>query len=201
MSVGQKADREERIAPAAVVIGASAGAVDALSSILPRLPADYPLPIIVVVHLPPDRRSAIPELFQEKCGLEVHEADDKEPLFGGTVYFAPPDYHLLVETNRCLSLSSEEPVFHSRPSIDLLFESAADAFGAALIGVVLTGANSDGALGLRAIQQAGGTVLIERPELAYVKAMPLAALAACPDARIMSLEEIAAYLIEAAKYR
>ena len=111
--------------PEAVVIGASAGAVDALSVLLPALPADYPLAVAVVVHLPPDRKSVMAELFQTKCRVRVKEAEDKEPFAPGTVYFAPPDYHLLVEPDRRLSLSSEESVLYSRPSIDVLFESAA----------------------------------------------------------------------------
>ena len=110
---------------AAVVIGASAGAVEALSVILPALPAGYPVPVAVVVHLPPDRPSIMAELFAARCRVAVREAEDKEPLVPGTVYFAPPDYHLLVEAAGHLSLSSEEPVRFSRPSIDVLFESAA----------------------------------------------------------------------------
>ena len=118
----------------AVVIGASAGALEALSVILPSLPADYGLPVIIVVHVPPDKKSLLAELFQAKCGIEVREAEDKEPIRGGTAYFAPPDYHLLVETDKSLSLSDDEPVLFSRPSIDVLFESAADAYGPSLIG-------------------------------------------------------------------
>ena len=118
----------------AVVIGASAGALEALSVILPSLPADYGLPVLIVVHVPPDKKSLLAELFQAKCGIEVREAEDKEPIRGGTVYFAPPDYHLLVETDKSLSLSDDEPVFYSRPSVDVLFESAADAYGPSLIG-------------------------------------------------------------------
>jgi two-component system chemotaxis response regulator CheB len=178
----------------AVVIGASAGALEALSVILPSLPADYRLPVMVVVHVPPDRKSILAELFQAKCGILVREAEDKEPIRGGTVYFAPPDYHLLVETDKSLSLSNDEPVLYSRPSIDVLFESAADAFGPNLIAIILTGANEDGAKGLRAVAEAGGTPIVQRPKGAYATAMPEAALAECPGARILSLEEIAVYL-------
>ncbi|WP_040308614.1 chemotaxis protein CheB, partial [Asticcacaulis biprosthecium] len=139
----------------AIVIGASAGGVEALSAILPRLPADYPLPVMVVIHLPPDRRSLMAKLFDAKCAMSVREADDKEPIARGTVYFAPPDYHLLVETDRRLSLSSEEPVLFSRPAIDILFETAADAYGPGLVGIILSGANEDGAAGLKAVRAAG----------------------------------------------
>jgi two-component system chemotaxis response regulator CheB len=124
------------IQPQAVVIGASAGALEALTAILPSLPEHFPLPLMVVVHMPPDKPSVLADLFQAKCRIQVREAEDKEPLSGGTAYFAPPDYHLLVEADRCLSLSNDEPVLHSRPSIDVLFESAADAYGPALIGMM-----------------------------------------------------------------
>ncbi|NYT40731.1 chemotaxis protein CheB [Sphingomonas sp. R-74633] len=181
-------------APRAVVIGASAGAIQALSLILPELPADFPLPVLVVVHVPADRSNILAPLFEPKCRMAVREAEDKEPALPGVIYFAPPDYHLLVETDGCLSLSTDEPVLHSRPSIDVLFESAADAFGDALVGVILTGANADGAQGLRAICDAGGTALVEEPETAYADTMPLAAIAACPAARVLTLEAIAEYL-------
>ncbi len=183
----------------AVVVGASAGAVDALSALFPALPPGYPLPVLVVVHLPPDKKSVLAELLRAKCGVDVREAEDKEPIRGGTVYLAPPDYHLLVEQDRRLSLSGEEPVLYSRPSIDVLFETAAEAYGAGLVGVVLTGANSDGARGLRVVTDAGGVALVQRPDLAYASAMPQAALDACPAARAVTLEEIAAYLLEAAR--
>lgn len=178
----------------AVVIGTSAGAVQALSAILPPLPADYPLPVMIVVHVPPDRRNALTELFQARCAMAVREAEDKEPILPGVVYFAPPDYHLLVESPEFLSLSTDEPVLHSRPSIDVLFESAADAFGEALVGVILTGANQDGAEGLRAVGEAGGVAVVENPAGAAASAMPEAALTAWPEARVMTLEEIGAYL-------
>lgn len=183
-------------APRIVVIGASAGAIQALSQILPSLPADFPLPILVVVHVPADRSNFLAPLFQDKCQLAVREADDKEPALGGTVYFAPPDYHLLLEVDGSLSLASDEPVQHSRPSIDVLFESAADAFGADVIGIVLTGANADGAAGLRAIAAAGGTPLVEDPQLAFADAMPDAARKACPSARVLTLDGIAKFLLE-----
>ncbi|QEH35454.1 Chemotaxis response regulator protein-glutamate methylesterase [Aquisphaera giovannonii] len=181
----------------AVVVGASAGAVEALSTLLPMLPREFPMPILAVVHLPADRESLLPGILKSRCLVDVREAEDKEPTEPGTVYLAPPDYHLLVERDGTLSLSSEEPVLYSRPSIDVLFESAADAYGPGLIGVVLTGANSDGARGLRAIADAGGMGLVQRPDLAYAPAMPQAALDACPGALALTLEEIAAHLMEA----
>ena len=178
----------------AVVIGASAGGVDALSRILPTLPKDFPLPIFVVVHVPADKKSVLPELLQAKCQIKVCEAEDKEMIQGGTAYFAPPDYHLLVEQDGYLSLSSDDAVMYSRPSIDVLFESAADAYGENLIGIVLTGGNSDGSLGLKAVRNAGGVTVVQTPATAYATNMPQAALQACPDAEVMNLEHIAEYL-------
>lgn len=180
----------------AVAIGASAGAVGALSRILPALPAELGLPILVVVHVPQDRRSGMGDFFSGICPMEVREPDDKDSIQPGTIYFAPPDYHMLVDAGRCISLSTEEPVQFSRPSIDVLFESAADAYGAALLGVVLTGANNDGAVGLKAIMDAGGTGLVEDPAEASSPMMPQAALAMCPTARPLSLDAIVSCLLE-----
>ncbi len=182
----------------AVAIGASAGGVQALSAILPALPVDYPLPVLVVVHVPPDRDNALVPLFQSKCRVAVKEAEDKEPALPGVVYFAPSDYHLMVELDGSLALSSDEHVNHSRPSIDVLFETAADAFGPGVAGVVLTGANSDGANGLRAILEAGGQGLVEDPAAAYAQAMPAAAVAACPAADVLPLPAIAPHLLSLA---
>ncbi len=178
----------------AIVLGASAGAVEALSAILPALPGNYPLPLLAVVHSPPDRKSILVELFQAKCRVRVKEGEDKEPIRGGTVYFAPPNYHLLVESERVLSLSSDEAILYSRPSIDVLFESAADAYGPNLAGIVLTGANRDGARGLRAICAAGGIGIVQSPEAAEIPIMPEAAIQECVQAHRMMLGEIADFL-------
>ena len=185
----------------AVVIGASAGAVEALSVILPALPATWAIPVFIVVHLPPDRESILPQLFQPKCRVRVTEAEDKAVIDSKTIYFAPSNYHLLIEQNGTLSLSVEEPVLFSRPSIDVLFETASDAFGERLLAVVLTGANSDGANGLRSICEAGGVAVVQRPETAQASMMPQAALDACPKALTMGLSEIAAFLIRLADIR
>jgi two-component system chemotaxis response regulator CheB len=179
----------------AIVVGASAGAIQALSQILPALPADYPIPVLIVVHIPADRSDLLAPLFQATCRLVVKEAEDKEPILPGYLYFGPSDYHLLVEADRTLSLSADEAVLYSRPSIDVLFESAADAYGAGLVGVILTGANEDGAAGLQAVAAAGGIALAEDPAVAFAPAMPSAALLRCIEARSMSLGAIAAYLV------
>jgi two-component system chemotaxis response regulator CheB len=179
----------------AIAIGASAGAVQALLRILPALPADYPIPLFIVVHVPPDRSNALVSLFAAKCQITVREAEDKEPILPGTVYFAPSDYHLLVEADRSLSLSMDEPVNHSRPAIDVLLESAADAYGPALAAIVLTGANHDGAAGLKAVCAAGGTAIVQDFTDAQVATMPEAALAACPSAGVMTLDDLIPYLL------
>jgi two-component system, chemotaxis family, protein-glutamate methylesterase/glutaminase len=175
----------------AIVVGGSAGSLEALSHIFPALPKDFPVPILVVVHMPPDKRSMLPEVLQNKCAIAVREARDKEPIQAGTAYFAPPDYHLLVESDGYLSLSYDEPQLFSRPSIDVLFESAADVYGARLLGIILSGANSDGAAGLRQVVAEGGMALVQSPESAHADAMPLAALAMCSGARSLDMDQIA----------
>lgn len=159
----------------AIVIGGSAGAIEALGVILPALPKEAKVPVVVVVHLPPRRESLLVEIFEKRCALRVREPEDKEPLSAG-IWFAPPDYHLLIERDRTFALSIDEPVRFSRPSIDVLFESAGDAFGADLCAVVLTGANDDGAAGVRRVKGAGGMVLVQDPESAECKEMPTAAV-------------------------
>lgn len=180
----------------AVAVGASAGALEALSAILPALPPAFKPAMLVVVHLPAGRDSLLCELLQAKCRLPVCEVEDKQPLVGGTVYVAPPDYHLLVDHPRQLALSTEAEVMFSRPSIDVLFESAADIFRDRLLGMVLSGANSDGALGLRTILQAGGQGWVQQPSQARAQAMPQAAIAACPGAKVMELEVMGERLAE-----
>lgn len=184
------------VRPEAIVIGASAGAIDALSAILPRLPKNYPLPVMVVIHIPGDQKSLLVELFSARCQMKVQEPDDKEPIRGGVIYLAPPDYHLLIEQNKVLSLSNEEPVSYCRPSIDVLFDSAADAYKNAVVGVILTGANHDGAEGLRRIAEVGGETLVQEPNSAFATAMPEAALASTPAAHRMGLNQIAEFLLQ-----
>ena len=178
----QELSREGRV----VVLGASAGAVEALGLLLPELPADFPWPVLVVVHLPARPPSLLVPLFSPRCALRVFDAEDKLPLAPGTVYFAPPDYHLLIESRALLALSVDPPVQFSRPSIDVLFHSAALVFGAAAIGILLSGANSDGAEGLRAIADAGGLAWVQEPATASAREMPLAALQRVPSARAMT---------------
>lgn len=177
----------------AIAIGASAGGVEALSAVLPALGPGCALPTFVVVHLPRERPSLLSELFASKCSLKVSEAMDKQPIEPGVIYFAPPDYHLLVDGAH-LALSIDELVHYSRPSIDVLFESAANRYGAGLLALVLSGANHDGAAGLKYVAAAGGQTLVQRPDCAVAPQMPEAALAAAPESRALDLRELAATL-------
>jgi two-component system, chemotaxis family, protein-glutamate methylesterase/glutaminase len=179
---------------AGVVIGTSAGGVDALSLLLPALPADGQAAVLVVIHLPRERPSRLVDLFHGRCAAPVREATDKEPVEAGTVYFAPPDYHLLVDAGPQVALSADELVNFSRPSVDVLFESAADVYGARLLGIVLTGASHDGASGLAAVARAGGRAVVQRPDTAQVPLMAEAALARTPSAEALPLGEIAGLL-------
>jgi two-component system chemotaxis response regulator CheB len=178
----------------AVAIGTSAGGVDALSAVLPALPRGLQVPVFVVLHLPADRPSRIAEILGPKCASPVVEAEDKAPAAPGTVYLAPPDYHLLIEAGACLALSADEPVHFSRPSIDVLFESAADVYGAGLLGIILTGSSADGALGLHAVHRAGGTTIVQDPRDARVPLMTEAALRLTAVDLVLPLDGIAAIL-------
>jgi two-component system chemotaxis response regulator CheB len=178
----------------AIVIGASAGGIEALMLLLPALSPTLSIPVLIVLHLPRERPSMLPEIFARKCALEVREAEDKEPPCPGKVYFAPPDYHLLVDDGPRLALSADEPVHYSRPSIDVLFEAAADIYGARLLGIVLTGANEDGAAGLEAIHEAGGVTIVQAPDTAQVKHMVISALNRNPTSHALDLQQIAALL-------
>jgi two-component system chemotaxis response regulator CheB len=177
-----------------VVIGASAGGVEALAELLPALPATFNPALFIVLHLPRERPSLLVQIFEKRCALPVREADDKEPVQPGTVYFAPPDYHMLLEKDRQIALSADDPVHFSRPSIDVLFESAADVYGERLLGIILTGANEDGAAGLHAVHQAGGVTVVQRPDSAKVPLMVVSALQRGPADFVLSLPEIAQLL-------
>jgi two-component system, chemotaxis family, protein-glutamate methylesterase/glutaminase len=174
----------------AVVIGASAGGVEAICALLLRVRVETRAALFIVLHLPRDRPSLLERVFQERCALPVREAQDKEPVAPGTVYVAPPDYHLLLDEGPRIALSTDEPVNFSRPAIDVLFESAADLYRERLLGIVLTGGNSDGAAGLAAVAAAGGSIVVQHPDSALVSLMPAAALQRNPASRVLSLEGI-----------
>ncbi|HEX8905608.1 MAG TPA: chemotaxis protein CheB [Longimicrobiaceae bacterium] len=175
-----------------VAVGVSAGGLGALRTLVSGLPAGFDIPVVVVQHRSRDSE-LLCDLLQECSHLEVTEASDKESVLPGRVYVAAPDYHLLVEPGY-FSLSTDEPVLFSRPSIDVMFSSAADSYGVDAIGIVLTGANSDGARGLRKIVDRGGHAIVQDPATAEVKLMPQAALKAVPEACVLRMEEIAPHL-------
>jgi two-component system chemotaxis response regulator CheB len=174
----------------AVVIGASAGGLAALSMLVEGLTSDLRQPLLMVQHVPPSGPTQLAEIFRRKTALRVKEADDKEVVRGGTLYFAAPGYHLLVEADLSLSLSQDDAVHFSRPSIDVLFESAADAWGDRVAGILLTGANEDGAAGLEAIRRSGGVTIVQDPEEAEVPTMPLSALQRFAPDYILPLRDI-----------
>jgi two-component system chemotaxis response regulator CheB len=174
----------------AVVIGASAGGFEALLAVLKGLPATYPMPLVAVLHLPDSHESRLAELFDYRLELTVREARDKETLEPGVLYFAPSGYHLSIETNRSFSFSCEDRVSYARPSIDVLFASAADAYGKSLAGVLLTGANYDGAAGMVGMQVAGALTIVQDPATAEVATMPEAAIARMKPDLILPLAEI-----------
>ena len=174
-----------------MVIGTSVGGLQALIGLLGELPATFPLPIVVVQHRSADVKSGIREILQDHTGLVVAEADDKDAIESGHVYLAPADYHLLIESDRMLALSTEGPVHYARPSIDVLFESAADAYREAVIGVALTGASADGARGAQRIKQCGGYVVVQDPATAESAVLPDAVIATGVADEIVPLDRMA----------
>jgi two-component system chemotaxis response regulator CheB len=179
-----------------IVIGGSAGAMAALSKLLPVFPAGYPLPIVIAQHLHPWQDDYHLEHFGDQCALTVKEAADKESVEAGTIYFAPPNYHLLINDDKTFSLSIDDKVNYARPSIDVLFESAVDVYAPWLVGVILTGANNDGAEGLRLIKESGGVTIVQDPQTAESAYMPKAALAATKVDYVLPLPEIGELLLE-----
>ena len=183
-----------------VGIGTSWGGLAAMSRLLGDLPGDFSLPVVVVQHRSKDSDRLLTELLQDATDLKVCEVEDKEPLTPGTVHIAPANYHVLIDAGY-LSLTLEEPVRFSRPSIDVMLSSAADTYGSAAIGVVLTGANEDGARGLSHIVKRGGRALVQDPRTAEIPIMPDAALKAVPSAEVLTLEALAPRLIELSRER
>jgi two-component system chemotaxis response regulator CheB len=183
-----------------IAIGASWGGLHALERVLEPLPADFPAAVVIAQHRRVGADGALAELLDSHCELTVCEAEDKQALGPGVVLVAPPDYHLLVEAG-AVALSVDEPVNFSRPSIDVLLASAADSYGDGAVGIVLTGANADGAAGLARIAARGGTAVVQDPETAERREMPAAALAATPGARVLPLGEIGRLIVELARSR
>jgi two-component system chemotaxis response regulator CheB len=175
-----------------IVVGCSWGGLAAIGCILGSVPSDLGAALVIAQHRGP-ARSPMASMLGRNTAWKVAEAEDKEPIVPGRVYLAPAAYHLLVDQGR-LALSTDAPVRYSRPSIDVLFESAADAYGPGVLGVVLTGANDDGAAGAVRIVERGGTVVVQDPETAERPAMPLAVLATGIEATVLPLEQIGPFL-------
>jgi two-component system chemotaxis response regulator CheB len=182
------------MAPEIIVVGASAGGLRALEAVLGGLPRGFPVPVVAVQHRARESSDTYAEVLGKGTALPVHEIQDDDPLRAPGVYLAPPDYHVLVEPGR-LVLSVDDPVSYSRPSIDVLFESAADVYGARVCAVLLTGANADGSKGLVRIKQAGGYAIVQDPHTAESPEMPAAGIASAPVDRVLPLEEIAGEIV------
>jgi two-component system chemotaxis response regulator CheB len=179
---------------ALVVLGASLGGLDALRTMLAALSTSFPWPLVIAQHRSSeDVSDMLPLMLQRTCPLPVREVEDKDPILGGHVYIAPPDYHLLIEQG-AFALSTEAKVSYARPSIDVLFDSAAAAYGARVVAVVLTGASADGAQGAARVKAAGGMLLVQDPATAESPTMPLAAIAAAAADAVLPIEALGAYL-------
>lgn len=181
-----------------IVVGASWGGLDALTTIVRDIPPDFAAPVVIVQHRGSDAESFLSGLLQQWTGRRVGEPEDKEPIEAGHIYVAPASYHLLIEPGH-FSLTTEAPVRHSRPSIDVMFGSAAHAYGERLIGVVLTGANEDGSRGLQCVWEYGGYSIVQDPETAEVSTMPAAALRRVPQAVKLPLSGIARHVADIVK--
>jgi two-component system chemotaxis response regulator CheB len=183
--------------PNVIVVGASAGGLKALEKVLGALPRGFPVPIVAVQHRARESGDTFAEVLGKASALPVHEVEDDDQLRAPGVYLAPPDYHVLIEPGR-VALSVDDPVSYSRPSIDVLFESAADAYGANVCAVLLTGANADGAKGLVRIKEAGGYAIVQDPHTAESPEMPAAGIASAAVDVVLPLEQIAAELVRRA---
>ncbi|MBL8278082.1 MAG: chemotaxis protein CheB [Pelomonas sp.] len=182
-----------------VVVGASAGGVSALMALLAPLPPNFPVPVVAILHLLPRRESRLCHVLGGLLALPVREPRDKEAIEPGHVYVASPDYHLLIELDRSFSFSGEPPVSFARPSIDVLMTSAADAYGPGLVGMLLTGANMDGAEGMAAIKARGGLTLVQDPADAEVPTMPQSAIDRCTPDHILPLQDMPQLLLRLAR--
>jgi two-component system chemotaxis response regulator CheB len=180
-----------------IIIGGSWGGLHAVGEVLAGLPEDFDVPVLVVLHRGEGAGDGLADLLSRRGPLPVVEAEDKAELKGGCVRVAPPGYHALVERGH-VELSTEDQVRFSRPSIDVTLETAADAYGPGLVGVVLTGNNDDGAVGLAEVRRCGGVAIVQDPETAERPIMPAAALAAARPQVVAALESIAGHLVELA---
>jgi len=180
----------------AIVIGGSAGSFQVIADILCSLPKTFNLPIILCFHRLRTERHGFIEALSPRSVLPIIEPTDKMPIIGGTIYLTPANYHLYIETGNYFALSVEEPENHSRPSIDLTFYSAAKVYGKSLVGILLSGANRDGACGLKTISDNGGFVIVQDPSEAEVNIMPVTAIANAKVDKILRTVEIETFLKE-----
>ncbi|EPJ49869.1 MAG: hypothetical protein OFPI_22090 [Osedax symbiont Rs2] len=178
-----------------IVIGVSAGGFEALNLLITQLPEKFNYPIAIVQHRSADNDGYLTQHLNINSQINVKDVVDKEPICPGIVYIAPADYHLLIERGAYFSLSRDDKVNYSRPSIDVLFESAADVYRQACLGIILTGKNADGAMGLAKVTATGGTAIVEDPETAKESAMPNAAINKVPSATVLELSDIGRYLM------
>lgn len=185
----------------AIVIGVSSGGMEAMKTLLPALPEDFGIPIVIVQHVSPHSDSQWISILDKSCHLKIKEADEKEKIEKGHVYFAPPNYHLLVENDGTFSLTIGERVSYARPSIDVLFESAAIVFRERLIGIILTGSNHDGSSGLKNIKECGGLCIVQDPDTAASSFMPSSAIASIKPDFVLALKDIVDVLIKIDKLK
>ena len=178
-----------------ILIGVSAGGMEALKTILFILPVDFPLPILVVQHLNASSDDFLAQFLNAECRMHVKEADEKEKIIAGSIYIAPANYHMLIEDDKTISLSMSEPVNYARPSIDVLFETAADVYFDSTIGIILTGASSDGSNGLKKVKDYHGLTIVQDPETAVAKIMPFSAIEKVNVDFILPLNKIGKFLI------
>jgi len=188
----------EKIKFEIVIIGASLGGLHAVKTIIKTIPANFPVPLVIVLHREPRADLTLQTLLTDYGTLKVIEPEDKDEIKAGNIYLAPPNYHLMFEDNH-FALSQDLPVNHARPSIDVLFESAADAYGNKVIGIILTGSSKDGAAGLAAIKKKGGYSIVQEPSTAESSLMPESALALVADAEILALDKITPFVIKLLK--
>jgi two-component system, chemotaxis family, protein-glutamate methylesterase/glutaminase len=184
----------------AIVIGVSSGGMNAMKVMFSQLPKNFNIPIIIVQHISPRSDNQWINLLNEKSDLYIKEADEKERIEQGKVYFAPPGYHLLIERNKTFSLTIDERVNFARPSIDVLFESAAEVYKSEVIGVVLTGSNNDGTKGMKRIKEYGGLTIAQDPATAESGYMPASVIAAMQVDHILPLDDIINLLIKTSKF-
>lgn len=180
----------------AIAVGTSAGGLKALTTILGELPVNFPLPVMIVQHRSKEQRDLLEEVLQSKCSIRIKQADEKEKIEKAIIYIAPPDYHLLVEWDETFSLSADAPVRFSRPSIDVLFETAANVYKQQLIAIIMTGANNDGSEGIVAVNRKGGLTIAQDPADADYPFMPSAAIRTKAVKEVLSLEEIKSFLLK-----